>query len=212
MPSPMRGPSAPPWRGACRPPQAGQIVTFGITPTHAETGYGWLELATAPGEAPLPLTRFRRKARPDPVAESHVRRRQLPVERRDLPVYRARPWSRPLPTHAPEFLGRVRFRPRWTGRAADLGFLRLDARTAWGRDPRYLGRLRGDGEGQEPLCRGLWRMAGPIWAAGMRWAREMGARCARGVSTSGAVTAIDCHRFTLLRSDSEGLELVGIWG
>jgi mannose-1-phosphate guanylyltransferase / mannose-6-phosphate isomerase len=28
--------------------RAGQIVTFGIRPTHAETGYGWLDLAGDP--------------------------------------------------------------------------------------------------------------------------------------------------------------------
>ena len=39
-------------------------------------------------------------------------------------------------------------------------------------------------------------------------AREMGADAA-GVSIAGAVTAIDCAQ-TLLRSDSEGVELVGI--
>lgn len=30
---------------------AGQIVTFGIRPTRAETGYGWLELARLPASA-----------------------------------------------------------------------------------------------------------------------------------------------------------------
>ena len=38
--------------------QAGQIVTFGITPTRAETGYGWLELAEPAGADPVPLSRF----------------------------------------------------------------------------------------------------------------------------------------------------------
>lgn len=38
----------------------GKIVTFGITPTRAETGYGYLELARAPkgGGAPAPVVRF----------------------------------------------------------------------------------------------------------------------------------------------------------
>ena len=31
--------------------EAGQIVTFAITPTHPETGYGYLELGTMPGTA-----------------------------------------------------------------------------------------------------------------------------------------------------------------
>ena len=38
--------------------QAG-LVTFGVTPTRAETGYGWLELAeNAAGISPCPLKRF----------------------------------------------------------------------------------------------------------------------------------------------------------
>lgn len=40
---------------------AGQIVTFGIRPTRAETGYGWLELDETPGDfrpRPLALKRF----------------------------------------------------------------------------------------------------------------------------------------------------------
>ena len=36
----------------------GQLVTFGITPTHAETAYGYLELSVAPSGGPVPLKRF----------------------------------------------------------------------------------------------------------------------------------------------------------
>jgi len=37
----------------------GRIVTFGIVPTHAETGYGWLEMgADYNANAPSPLVRF----------------------------------------------------------------------------------------------------------------------------------------------------------
>lgn len=43
-------------RGAA---EAGDLVTFGITPTRPETGYGWLELSATPdGLAPVPLARF----------------------------------------------------------------------------------------------------------------------------------------------------------
>mgnify|MGYP000454023564 CR=1 FL=1 len=41
--------------------EAGQLVTFGIKPTHAETGYGYLELAENPGDfsaRPLDLKQF----------------------------------------------------------------------------------------------------------------------------------------------------------
>ena len=37
----------------------GQLVTFGITPTHAETGYGYLKLTSPPdGTNPIALDRF----------------------------------------------------------------------------------------------------------------------------------------------------------
>ena len=38
--------------------QAGRIVTFGVTPDRAETGYGWLELAGYPTDCPTDLLRF----------------------------------------------------------------------------------------------------------------------------------------------------------
>ena len=39
--------------------EAGQLVTFGITPDRPETGYGYLELSAQPdGVAPVGLTRF----------------------------------------------------------------------------------------------------------------------------------------------------------
>lgn len=50
----------------------GQIVTFGIRPTRAETGYGWLELAERPGDfspRPMALKRFVEKPRA-PQAEA----------------------------------------------------------------------------------------------------------------------------------------------
>ena len=35
---------------------SGQIVTFGIRPDRAETGYGWLELSSKPSEDFAPVT------------------------------------------------------------------------------------------------------------------------------------------------------------
>jgi len=58
-------PDAPAFRAAVQAgvevAKAGQLVTFGIKPDHAETGYGYLELAGDPGDfsaRPLALTRF----------------------------------------------------------------------------------------------------------------------------------------------------------
>ena len=46
--------------------QSGQLVTFGIKPDRAETGYGWLELSQeAPGFAPVPQPLKRFVEKPD---------------------------------------------------------------------------------------------------------------------------------------------------
>ena len=52
--------SAPPWTPAWPAAEAGQLVTFGIVPTAAETGYGYIEAAQSPGgaSAPVPIARF----------------------------------------------------------------------------------------------------------------------------------------------------------
>ena len=51
--------------------KAGQIVTFGIVPTDAETGYGWLELAAPASADPVPLRRFVEK--PDAARAQDMR-------------------------------------------------------------------------------------------------------------------------------------------
>lgn len=51
--------------------EAGDIVTFGITPDRAETGYGYLQLADgsdAAADTPQPLARFVEKPEPAPAA------------------------------------------------------------------------------------------------------------------------------------------------
>jgi len=53
--------------------QAGDLVTFGITPTHPETGYGYLELAAGSdvgADTPQPLARFVEK--PDAVLAAEM--------------------------------------------------------------------------------------------------------------------------------------------
>ena len=105
--------------------EAGQLVTFGITPDRARDrlrlsrtgrGSGRLRGPAAGAEA------LRREARRG-AGGRDGRRRHLPVERRHLPVLgaaRSSPPSAPMrPTSSP------RCRPRSTRRQPDLGFLRL---------------------------------------------------------------------------------------
>ena len=181
---------------------AGRIVTFGIAPTHAETGYGWLELAAHAGDAPVDLMRFVEK--PDAERAAAMLATGTFLWNAGIFLFTARTFIDAVKTHAPEMLDPVR--AAVTGAVTDLGFLRLDP-DAWAQAPSisvdYAVMERASNLSVVAYGAG-WSDLGGWDAVG----REMGVD-ANGVATSGAVTAIDCVD-TLLRSDSEGLELVGL--
>lgn len=182
--------------------RAGRIVTFGITPTYAETGYGWLELGAVPGDAPVALTSFVEK--PDAARAQAMLAAGNFLWNAGIFLFSARTMLEAFRTHAPDVL------PAMTaaveGAKADLGFLRLDP-AAWANAPDisidYAVMERAGNLSVMAFDKGWNDLGG--WDA---VAREMGAD-ADGVSSSGAVTAIDCVD-SLLRSESEGVELVGI--
>lgn len=182
--------------------QAGQIVTFGITPTHAETGYGWLELASPPGEAALPLTRFVEK--PDaPRAEAMFQAGHY-LWNAGIFLFTAATMVAAFRAHAPDLIAPVQ--AALDQARTDLGFLRLDPE-AWAQ----VQDISVDYAVMEKAANLSVVAFGAGWSDLGGWdavAREMGADD-KGVSASGEVTAIDCAD-TLLRSESEGLELVGI--
>lgn len=180
----------------------GSIVTFGIAPTHAETGYGWLELNAPAGDAPAPLLRFVEK--PDAVRAQEMFAAGSFLWNAGLFLFTARTFVDAVTAHAPDLLEPVR--AAVTGAAPDLGFLRLEPK-AWSRVPSisvdYAVMERADNLSVVRYGAG-WSDLGD-WDA---VSREMGSD-ETGVATSGAVTAIECHD-TLLRSDSDGLEVVGL--
>lgn len=184
---------------------AGQIVTFGIRPTHAETGYGWLDLAADPGDfapRPIPLRSFVEK--PDAATAAKMLTAGHYLWNAGLFLFSARTILAAFEAHAPEMLqaGRAAV----TGARSDLGFLRLDP-AAWAQLPNisidYAVMERASNLTVVPFAAGWSDLGG--WDA--VW-REMGPD-ARGVATSGATTAIDCAD-SLLRSEAEGVEVVGI--
>ena len=182
--------------------RAGQIVTFGIAPTRAETGYGWLELAGVPGEGPLPLTRFVEK--PDAPRAAEMLAAGNYLWNAGIFLFTAATMVAAYETHAPGLLAPVR--AALAQAKSDLGFLRLDP-GAWGLTEEisvdYAVMEKAKNLSVVAFSAGWSDLGG--WDA---VAREMG-EDARGVAVSGHVTEIDCAD-TLLRSDSEGLELVGI--
>lgn len=180
---------------------AGRIVTFGITPTRAETGYGWLELEDA-SDGPVALKRFVEK--PDSARAEAMLAAGNFLWNAGIFLFTARTIIAAYAAHAPGLMAPVR--AAVAGARADLGFLRLDA-AAWAGAEAisidYAVMERAPNLSVVPFSGGWTDLGG--WDA---VATEMGSD-AEGNSLSGAATAIGCSD-TLLRSDSDGVELVGI--
>ncbi len=183
--------------------ESGQIVTFGIQPDYAETGYGWLELSRIPeaGE-PVALKRFVEKPNKE-KAEAMLADGSF-LWNAGIFLFKVSAILDAFKTHAPDVVDPV-VRSVDTARP-DLGFLRLDP-DAFGSAPSisidYAVMERADnltavpyGAGWSDL--GSWDMV----------ANEMGPD-GEGNSTGGNSIALDCEN-SLLRSDSDGLSLVGI--
>ena len=185
--------------------EAGRIVTFGIRPTRAETGYGWLELAHRPASAapePIDLVRFVEKPKAARAEEMLADGRYL--WNAGIFLMSVKTALAAFETHAGHLVGPVR---RSVAEATgDLGFLRLAAEP-WAKaeaisiDYAVMERAPNlqvvpFGEDWSDLgdWDSVWRESGPD---------------ADGLVTHGRVTAIDSHN-SLLRSEADGLELVAI--
>ncbi len=183
---------------------AGDLVTFGIQPTRPETGYGYLQVVARPNGSgePIKLARFVEK--PDAVRAAEMLASGDHLWNAGIFLFAAKDLVAAFEAHAPDVLAAVR--PAVEAAEGDLGFLRLAAQ-AWDSAPDisidYAVMERADNLSVVPYGSGwsdlggwdaVWSHAGPDTA---------------GVTVSGGATAIDCSD-TLLRSDSEGMELVGI--
>ena len=184
--------------------QAGRIVTFGITPTRPETGYGYME-AEGQGQGPLVLKRFIEK----PDAENAARM----IAQGDflwnggIFLFAARTMIEAFRTHAPEYLAPVQ--AALTEARSDLGFLRL-APEPWDRLPdRSIDYAVLEKAANLSVVRysGHWSDLGG-WDAVWR-ELQSDAPAERGAVTDARSTAIDCDN-VLLRSQDEGIEVVGI--
>lgn len=182
---------------------AGQIVTFGITPSRPETGYGYLELSAPPGAegAPVALTRFVEK--PDLTRAEAMLAAGNFFWNAGIFLFRAADMIAAFEAHAPEVLAPVR--GAVDAARADLGFLRL-APEPWAKAPDisldYAVMEQATNLAAVPFS-GEWSDLGG-WDAVWAVQKQDGA----GVATSDGATAIECQD-SLLRSESEGVELVG---
>lgn len=187
------------------PAQAGQLVTFGIRPTHAETGYGYLELDGAPGDlAPHPIGLKRFVEKPDAETAAAMLAEGTYLWNAGIFLFKASAMLDAFRAHAPQLLTPVA--AAVDKATPDLGFYRLDPEAWNGAEDisiDYAVMEKAHNLTVIPFAAGWSDLGG--WDA--VW-RETGPD-ARGVATSGQATAIDCDN-TLLRSEDAGLEVVGI--
>ena len=184
--------------------QAGRIVTFGITPTRPETGYGYME-AEAAAEGPVALKRFVEK--PDAENAARMIAQGNFLWNAGIFLFSARTIIEAFKAHAPEYLAPVQ--AALTEARPDLGFLRL-APEPWDRlADRSIDYAVLEKAANLSVVRfsGHWSDLGG-WDAVWRETQEA-APAERGAVTDARSTAIDCDN-VLLRSQDEGIEVVGI--
>lgn len=183
---------------------SGKLVTFGIRPTEPNTGYGYLELTAKPDGtgAAVDLKSFVEK--PDLANAQRMLDAGHFMWNAGIFLFRAADIVAAFRDLAPDLIAPVG--DAVTTAQPDLGFLRLapepwDGVTDISIDYAVMEKATNlavipfDG-GWSDLggWDAVWKEAGPD---------------ANGVVTSGEATAIECSN-SLLRSDSERLELVGI--
>jgi mannose-1-phosphate guanylyltransferase/mannose-6-phosphate isomerase len=183
----------------------GQLVTFGIKPTHAETGYGYLELDGDAGDfSPRAIGLKRFVEKPDAATAEAMLAAGNFLWNAGIFLFSVDTIVNAFRAHAPELMAPVQAAVD-QGRP-DLGFLRLDPETWAGADDisiDYAVMERADNLTVVPFAAGWSDLGG--WDA--VW-RESDVD-ADGVAAQGAATAIECEN-SLLRSEDDGLELVGI--
>ncbi|MDP2738097.1 MAG: mannose-1-phosphate guanylyltransferase/mannose-6-phosphate isomerase, partial [Pseudorhodobacter sp.] len=186
--------------------EAGQLVTFGIRPDRAETGYGWLALSQPPGAnfapVPQPLTGFVEK--PDAATAKAMFDGGLHLWNAGIFLFSTDTILAAFKTHQPAMLALVT--QAVTDAERDLHFLRL-ASDPWAEcgdiSIDYAVMEKAENLTVVPFG-GAWSDLGG-WDA--VW-RESGPDAA-GVVTAGPVTAIDCTG-SLLRAEDGHQALVGI--
>ena len=183
---------------------AGKIITFGIQPDRPETGYGWLELLTAPGTevSAVPLRRFVEK--PDAARAAQMLADGRYLWNSGIFLVQLSTLMAAFQAHAADLVEPVRDAVR-TARP-DLGFLRLAAKpwsAARSVSIDFAVMEFADNLEVVPL-NSAWSDLGD-WNAVWRGSAGLDGETV----THGSVTEIDCTG-SLLRSESDGVHLVGI--
>ncbi len=191
--------------GAAGCAAAGDLVTFGITPDRAETGYGYLELPKQDrrqGDGPHPLVDFIEK--PNAATASEMLAQGNYLWNAGIFLFSVKSILAAYQTHAPDLFSKVAESVR--DATLDLGFTRL-AVAPWmqieGISIDYAIMEKTENLSVMPYSGG-WSDLGS-WDAVHN---EVGPDTDGNVCSENS-TAIDC-RNSLLRSESGSMELVGI--
>ncbi|MFB9148636.1 mannose-1-phosphate guanylyltransferase/mannose-6-phosphate isomerase [Roseovarius ramblicola] len=186
--------------------EAGQIVTFGIRPDRAETGYGWLALSDAPGAdfAPVPQVLDGFVEKPDAATAESLLAGGMHLWNAGIFLFSTDTILAAFERHQPAMMAAV---TRAVDEAEqDLHFLRL-APEPWA----DCADISIDYAVMEKAANLTVVPYGGAWSDLGGWDavwRESGPD-ADGIVTSGPATAIDCAG-TLLRAEDEQQALVGI--
>ena len=182
--------------------EAGQIVTFGIQPSRAETGYGWLEAGAASFPGVNTLDRFIEK--PDAARAAELFSNPRYLWNAGVFLCRAQVLIDAFASYAPQILAEVK--AALLAAQKDLGFTRIDPEI-WARVPEdsidyavmekaaNVSVVRFDGHWSDM---GGWNA---VW--------QESPQDAHGNAVSSHAMALNCHN-SLLRAESGDIELVGI--
>ena len=184
----------------------GQIVTFGILPNRAETGYGWLGLSSKLSDnfaaVAQPLSSFVEKPQAD--AAEALLKGGMHLWNSGIFLFSTSNILTSFEQHAPQTLAEVR--NAFSGADTDLGFTRLAA-DPWSRLENisidYAVMENAPNLSVMPY-EGYWSDLGD-WQAIWREGEED----SFGVVANGSSTALDCKN-TLLLATSETQELVAM--
>ena len=180
----------------------GRIVTFGITPTRPETGYGYLELSAASSGCAVPLKQFVEK--PDAEAAKAMLDAGTYFWNAGIFLFRAKDMIAAFQAHAPELMDPVSNAIEQGH--IDLGFFQLAAEP-WAKCENisidYAIMEKIDMLSAVPYSAGWNDLGGwdAVWL-------EQGPN-AEGVVASENATAIECQN-VLLRSENGSQHLVGL--
>ena len=183
--------------------RSGKIVTFGIAPDRPETGFGYLELGTIPETgAPKALSLQGFVEKPDAARAAQMLAEGRYLWNAGIFLFSVATILDAFRAAQPEMIEAVR--ASLDGAKRDLVFTRLEA-APWAKAKAisidYAVMEKARNLAVVPYS-GRWSDLGD-WAAVWRETE------AQGMALSGSATAIDCTN-TLLRSEVEGQEVVGI--